>query len=77
MKFFEWEWIKLQSAVLTEHELSLLNTLCRDDFNIHHSIYKRRKIEFHDSTKTEKATMTSATSLDKEVQTQELNVKLD
>ena len=56
MKFFEWDWIQLRSATLTEYELSLLSTLCRDDFNIHHSIYKRRKIEFHDSTKTEKST---------------------
>ena len=77
MKFFEWDWIQLRSATLTEYELSLLSTLCRDDFNIHHSIYKRRKIEFHDSTKTEKSTMTQAEALDKEVQTQEMNVKLE
>ncbi|MEE4248187.1 MAG: hypothetical protein V2I33_22585 [Kangiellaceae bacterium] len=59
LKFEEWEWVKLRVAQLTDHENSLVSTLFRDDFSIHHSIYKRRKIDFHDQTKADQSTMTA------------------
>ena len=76
LKFREWEWIQLRVAPLNDHEINMISQLYNDDAAVTANPYKRRKVELPpDTTKVSSATMTTATQLDKEIQTTELQIE--
>jgi hypothetical protein len=77
LKFEAWDGVRIRVSALTDHEASMVYTLYPDSFSIHHSIYKRRKIDYHDQTKAEKSTATEVQNRDQTTQTGMQKVWMD
>jgi hypothetical protein len=67
----------VRCAALSTYEAQLIDTLYLDDFSVHRSIYKRRKIDFHTSGTQNQSTSTQCSSVDKATQTETVKIPMD